>query len=232
MNTPLVCATLLSLALVAPFVQAHEAGDWIIRAGAATTDPHEDSGELKLDGAKVAGTKATLDSDTQLGLAVAYMFADHWGVELLAASPFQHNVGVRGVSAATGVAGLDGKLATVKQLPPTLSLQYYPMAPTSAFQPYAGVGLNYTFFYGEDLSSERKAEGFSNLKLRDSVGLAGQVGVDYMLTDHIMLNAAVWYVDINTTASVDGPTALGVGRTKVNVDVDPWVYMVGVGYKF
>lgn len=232
MNTPLLRVALLSLALVAPFAQAHQAGDWIIRAGAATTDPHEDSGELKLDGAKVAGTKATLDSDTQLGLAVAYMFADHWGVELLAATPFKHTVGVRGVSAATGVAGLDGKLASVKQLPPTLSLQYYPMAPTSAFQPYAGIGLNYTFFYDEDLGSDRKAQGFSNLKLRDSVGLAGQLGVDYMLTDHIMLNAAVWYVDINTTASVDGPTALGVGRTKVNVDVDPWVYMVGVGYKF
>lgn len=232
MNTPLVRTALLGLALVAPLAHAHQAGDWIIRAGAATTDPHEDSGELKLDGAKVSGTQATLNSNTQLGLALAYMFTDHWGVELLAATPFQHNVGVRGVSAATGVPGLDGKLASVKQLPPTLSLQYYPLAPTSALQPYAGVGLNYTFFYGEDLSGDRKAEGFSNLKLRDSVGLAGQLGVDYKLTDHVMLNAAVWYVDINTTASVDGPTALGVGRTKVNVDVDPWVYMVGVGYTF
>lgn len=231
-SNPLLRACALGLALLAPLAQAHQAGDWIIRAGAATTDPHEDSGELKLDGAKVAGTKATLDSDTQLGLALAYMFADHWGVELLAATPFQHTVGVRGVSAATGVAGLDGKLATVKQLPPTLSLQYYPMAPTSALQPYAGVGLNYTFFYGEDLSGARRQEGFSNLKLKDSVGLAGQLGVDYMLTDHLLLNASLWYVDIDTKASVDGPTALGVGRTKVNVDVDPWVYMLGIGYRF
>jgi outer membrane protein len=53
-----------------------------------------------------------------------------------------------------------------------------------------------------------------------------------MLTDKIMLNAAVWYVDIDTQATLDGPSALSVGRTKVNVDVDPWVYMVGVGYKF
>ncbi|MBC7212955.1 MAG: hypothetical protein H5U33_23735, partial [Pseudomonas sp.] len=33
-------------------------------------------------------------------------------------------------------------------------------------------------------------------------------------------------------ASIDGPSALGVGKTKVDVDVDPWVYMVGIGYKF
>ncbi|MBG6685197.1 outer membrane protein OmpW, partial [Pseudomonas aeruginosa] len=25
---------------------------------------------------------------------------------------------------------------------------------------------------------------------------------------------------------------LGVNKTKVDVDVDPWVYMIGFGYKF
>ena len=232
MNKSLLGASLIAMALATPLAQAHQAGDLIIRAGAATTAPNEDSGQLKLDGAKVAGTKATLDSDTQLGLAFAYMLTDHVGIELLAATPFQHTVGVRGVSAATGIAGLDGKLADVKQLPPTLSLQYYPLAPTSRFQPYAGVGINYTLFYDEDLSGARKQQGFNNLKIQDSVGFAGQLGFDYMLSEHMMVNASVWYVDIDTKASVDGPTALGVGRTKVDLEVDPWVYMVGVGYQF
>ncbi|MBD8683623.1 OmpW/AlkL family protein [Pseudomonas sp. CFBP 13719] len=232
MNKSLLGASLIALALATTQAQAHQAGDMIIRAGAATTAPNEDSGQLKLDGVKVAGTKATLDSDTQLGLAFAYMLTDHVGIELLAATPFQHTVGVRGVSAATGIGGLDGKLADVKQLPPTLSLQYYPLAPTSRFQPYAGVGINYTLFYDEELSGARKQQGFNNLKIQDSVGIAGQLGFDYMLGEHMMLNASVWYVDIDTKASVDGPTALGVGRTKVDLEVDPWVYMVGVGYKF
>ncbi|CAI3789994.1 Outer membrane protein W [Pseudomonas sp. MM227] len=232
MNKSLLGASLIALALATSQAQAHQAGDMIIRAGAATTAPNEDSGQLKLDGAKIAGTKATLDSDTQLGLAFAYMLTDHVGIELLAATPFQHTVGVRGISAATGIGGLDGKLADVKQLPPTLSLQYYPLAPTSRFQPYAGVGINYTLFYDEDLSGARKQQGFDNLKIQDSVGIAGQLGFDYMLGEHMMLNASVWYVDIDTKASVDGPTALGVGRTKVDLEVDPWVYMVGVGYKF
>ena len=232
MNTSLLSASLITLALATPFAYAHQAGDFIIRAGAATTAPNEDSGELKLDRAKVAGTKATLDSDTQLGLAFAYMLTDHVGLELLAATPFQHTVGVRGVSAATGIDGLDGKLADVKQLPPTLSLQYYPLATESKFQPYAGVGINYTLFYDEDLSGARKQQGFSNLKIQDSVGLAGQLGFDYMLTRNLLVNASVWYVDIDTKATVDGPTALGTGRTKVDLEVDPWVYMVGIGYKF
>ncbi|AIN61690.1 outer membrane protein OmpW [Pseudomonas soli] len=227
MNKSLLSASLVALALAAPVAHAHQAGDFILRAGAITTAPNESSGDIKLDGAKVSGTKATLDSDTQLGLAFAYMLTDHIGLELLAATPFQHTVGVKGLG-----PGLDGKLADIKQLPPTLSLQYYPMEPSSKFQPYAGVGINYTMFFDEDLKSNRKAQGFSNMKLKDSVGIAGQLGMDYMLTDNLLLNAAVWYVDIDTKASIDGPSALGVGKTKVDVDVDPWVYMVGIGYKF
>ncbi|WP_426117987.1 OmpW/AlkL family protein [Pseudomonas sp. DSP3-2-2] len=228
MNKSLLSASLFALALSAPLVaHAHEAGDIIVRAGVAHVEPNEDSGEVKLDGTKVSGSKATLDGDNQLGLTFAYMLTPHIGLELLAASPFSHTVSVKGLG-----PGLDGKLADVKQLPPTLSLQYYPMEPSSKFQPYAGIGINYTTFFDTDLTGTRKSEGFSNLKLKDSFGLAGQIGMDYMLTDRVMLNASVWYVDIDTDASVDGPSALSVGKTKVSVDIDPWVYMVGVGYKF
>lgn len=227
MNKSLLSAALAALALAAPVAHAHQAGDVIVRAGAITVAPNESSGDLKFDGSKVSGTKATLDSDTQLGLTFAYMLTDHVGLELLAATPFKHTVGVKGLG-----GGLDGKLADIKQLPPTLSLQYYPMEPTSKFQPYAGVGINYTLFFDEDLSSARKQQGFSNLKLQDSVGIAGQLGMDYMITDNLLVNASVWYVDIDTKASVNGPSALGYSKTKVDVDVDPWVYMVGLGYKF
>ncbi|MDG9884666.1 outer membrane beta-barrel protein [Pseudomonas putida CSV86] len=227
MNKSLLGASLIALALAAPAAYAHKAGDFIVRAGAATVAPNEDSGNLKLDGVKVAGTKATVDSDTQLGLAFAYMVTDHVGIELLAATPFQHQVNVKGLGPA-----LDGKLADIKHLPPTLSVQYYPMDAGSKFQPYAGIGLNYTLFFNEDLTSERKDQGFSNMKMKNSVGLAGQLGMDYMINDNLLVNASVWYVDINTEASIDGPSALGVGKTKVDVDIDPWVYMVGIGYKF
>jgi outer membrane protein len=49
-----------------------------------------------------------------------------------------------------------------------------------------------------------------------------------MLTDNIMLNAQVRYIDIDTT----GTTSFGGSKVKVDVDVDPMVYMVGLGYKF
>ncbi|WP_313526628.1 OmpW/AlkL family protein [Stutzerimonas kunmingensis] len=232
MRKTLFTASALALALAAPFAQAFEAGDIIVRAGAITVDPREDSGNLKLDGASAAGTSATLNSDTQLGLNFAYMVTDKVGIELLAATPFSHEVGVKGVSNAVGIPGLDGKLGDLKHLPPTLSVVYYPLDNKAAFQPYVGVGINYTTFFQEDLSSERKAQGFSSMDVDDSWGLAFQVGADYMLTDNLMINAQVRYIDIDTEATVKGPTALGVTKTTVDVDVDPMVYMVGLGYKF
>lgn len=227
-TTQLAAGLLLVPALLSASVaQAYQAGDIIVRAGAVTVDPREDSGTLKFDGAPAAGTSATVDSNTQLGLNFVYMLNSSIGVELLAATPFSHTVGVKGLGAA-----LDGKLADVKHLPPTLSAVWYPLQPNSTFKPYVGAGINYTTFFSEDLTSTRKAQGFSNLNMDDSWGLAAQVGADYMLTDNLMLNGQVRYIDISTDATVDGPGALGIQETKVSVDIDPWVYMVGLGYKF
>ena len=228
MRTSLLTASLLSLAIAAPLAHAHQAGDIIVRAGAITVDPQESSSDIWVGalGTDVAGSKATLDSDTQLGLNFAYMVTDHVGVELLAATPFSHDVGVKGMPGA--FAGLNGKLGELKHLPPTLSVVYYPLDASSAFQPYLGAGINYTWFFDTELSSEAEDRGFSGLDMDDSWGLAAQVGMDYMLTDNIMLNAQVRYIDIDTT----GTTQILGDKVKVDVDVDPFVYMVGLGYKF
>ena len=228
MRTSLFTASLLALAIASPLAHAHQAGDIIVRAGAITVDPQESSSDIWVGalGTDVAGTKATLDSDTQLGLNFAYMLTNNIGIELLAATPFSHDVGVKGMPG--GFAGLNGKLGELKHLPPTLSVVYYPLDASSAFQPYVGAGINYTWFFDTKLSSEAEGKGFSGLDMKDSWGLAAQVGMDYMLTDNIMLNAQVRYIDIDTT----GTTNILGDKVKVDVDVDPFVYMVGLGYKF
>lgn len=224
MRKSLFTASVLAVALAAPFAQAHQAGDVILRAGAITVDPHEDSGNVKLAGTPVPGTGATLNSDTQLGLNFAYMVTDNIGVELLAATPFTHDVGTK------GLGGL--KLGELKHLPPTLSVVYYPLEKNSAFQPYVGAGINYTWFFDDKLTSEAENSALQlrGLDMKDSWGLAAQVGMDYMLTDSLMLNAQVRYIDIDTTGTTYSE-ALGQ-KIKVDVDVDPFVYMVGLGYKF
>ncbi|MDM8347995.1 OmpW family outer membrane protein [Pseudomonas sp. sp1636] len=228
MRKSLFALSILATALAAPLAQAHQPGDIIVRAGAITVDPHESSSDIWVGALNtdVAGTKATLNSDTQLGLTGTYMFTNHVGLELLAATPFSHDVGVKGMPG--GFAGLNGKLGELKHLPPTLSVVYYPLDSASAFQPYAGLGINYTWFFDDKLSSEAEGKGFSGLDMKDSWGLAAQLGMDYQLSDTIMLNASLRYIDIDTT----GTTTYGGEKVKVDVDVDPLVYMVGLGYKF
>jgi outer membrane protein len=104
------------------------------------------------------------------------------------------------------------------------------MKAESRFQPYAGVGINYTKFFEEDVASE--LEGIvgagGKLKLDDSWGVAFELGMDYALSDRWVVNAAVWYIDIDTDAKFNFPGA----EVKTKVDIDPLVYMVGIGYKF
>ena len=227
MRKTLFVASALALAIAAPLAHAHQAGDIIVRAGAVTVDPREDSGPIKHAAlGTVTGSGATLDSNTQLGLNFAYMVTDKLGVELLAATPFSHTVGVRDMPGA--YSGLNGELADIKHLPPTLSAVYYPLGGNSAFQPYVGAGVNYTVFFDEEVTGSAKNKGFKGLSLDSSWGLAFQVGADYMLNDKLMLNAQVRYVDISTT----GTTHLAGNKVTVDVDVDPMVYMVGLGYKF
>ena len=217
---------------VAPIAHAHEAGDILIRAGAITVNPKADSSSVKVDqgplkGADLGG-KATMSSDTQLGLNFAYMLTDHVGLELLAATPFEHDVKLKG----TALPAANGKLGTLKHLPPTLSVVYYPLDNKSPFQPYVGAGINYTWIYDEHVGSRASEAGFSNFKAENSWGWAAQIGADYMINDKWMINAQARYIDISTKATVDN-NALGQGTpAKVNVDVDPMVYMVGIGYKF
>ncbi|MCE4057842.1 OmpW/AlkL family protein [Pseudomonas sp. Au-Pse12] len=226
----LLSSSLLLSTLAVSTAQAFEAGDIIVRAGAVTVDPRERSSAVKVDRGALAGTslggKASLGSDTQLGLNFAYMLTNHLAVELLAATPFEHSVSLSGT--AGGIA--DGKLGSLKHLPPTLSLLYYPMHSKSAFQPYVGAGLNYTWIYDEKVGSRASAAGFDHLRAGNSWGWAAQVGMDYMLTERLMLNAQLRYIDIDTDAYVNN-SQLGV-RSKVTVDVDPFVYMVGLGYRF
>ncbi|WP_101757682.1 OmpW family protein [Oceanicoccus sp. KOV_DT_Chl] len=208
---------------------AHEQGDWVVRVGLAAVTPDESSSTISTTATgPLPGTEASVDNDTQLGLNIVYMWSDNIGIELLAASPFEHDIQAKGLDQYLAV-GSSIDLGSTKHLPPTLSAQYYFGNKNSQIRPYVGIGINYTTFFGEDLSSDAEAAlAADNLKLDDSVGLATQAGVDWILDDQWLLNASVWHMDIDTEASFDS----ALGEVNVDVDIDPWAYMISIGYTF
>lgn len=212
-------ASAASLMLAAAASHAVEKGDWLIRAGAGHVAPDDSSSAVT----GVPGSRVEVDGATSLAVNFTYMLSDRWGVELLGALPFKHDI-----QGAGSISGL-GRIAEAKQLPPTLVL-LYSFAPKSGIRPYAGIGLNHTFFFGEKVTGDLKALGLADdISLESSTGLAAEVGVDVDIGPGMFFNASLWRMDIETTATLKGGALDGA---RVDVDVAPWVYFVGLGWKF
>ena len=71
------------LAAGAVNASAYEAGDWVLRLGATTVAPDEDSDSIVLPTSPATVLPGvSIDNDTQLGIIPVYMLTDNWGVEL------------------------------------------------------------------------------------------------------------------------------------------------------
>ncbi len=150
--------------------------------------------------------------------------SDKWSIEFVAGIPPKHKVYGRGTLAAYGV------IAEVKQMAPTVFLNYTFGDATDSLRPYVGVGLNYTKFIDRKTTpiSQIATGGPTSIKLTDSFGIAAQVGVNYKLTDRWVINASVAVADVqsdltSTTGSID---------RKTMIDFRPVVAGVGLSYRF
>ena len=195
----LTAATALTTLHSAPALAGVES-PWLVRGGLSLVDPGSDNGQLSI---------GEIDVDSRVGpsLNVAYYFSPNWAVDVLGALPFKHDLALNG-----------SEIGNAKHLPPTVTLQYH-LRPSQTIQPFVGLGLNYTFFMEETLSSGNR------LDLDNSFGLAAQAGVDLMLNRHWRLGMDLRYIDIDTDARVDGQ-AVGT------VNIDPLVYSLNLGYRF
>ncbi len=200
-------------------LSAHEKGDFIVRIGPALIEPNDSSDDVE----GIPGTEVAVDNNVTLGFTIGYMLTSNIGIELLGVTPSPHDLRGR-----QGLGALN-KIGEVDVFPPTLCLQYH-IGNSSSIQPYIGAGINYTHFSNEDTSSslETALGGSTDLDVDDSWGLAAQVGVDVSINDSWLVNAAVWYVDIDADATL----STGAVNRDVDIDIDPWVFFIGIGKKF
>ena len=207
----------------------YSAGDIVVRIGAGVTKPKEDSDQVTLNGISAgADSGVSVDDDTQLGGTLTYFFLDKWGIEAVVGLPFTYQLS--GEGAALASMGF-GKVAEIEALPAMLLFQYFPLSDDLAWKPYIGLGLNYTLFRNEKASKQYEGVlGNTSASVDASAGLAFAVGVDYQFSDRWLVNAGVYYADIGTTAELRSPAA--ATTAKVDIDVDLWVYLFTVGYKF
>jgi len=226
MKKALSIALAAALAGGAVVAQAYEKGDFVLRLGAVNVDPDSDSSDINLPG--VPTLTAEVGDDTQFGIIPMYMLSEKVGIELLAATPFEHDISLKG-------KGVNLDAASTKHLPPTLTVQWYPRGGQEGWQPFLGIGANYTIFFDEEttkglddtLGAVLDASEV-DLDLDNSFGLSAQAGVDIPFAKNWAISLAVWYIDLQTNATV----STDVGDVNFKTDINPFVYHLGIAHRF
>lgn len=197
---------------------AAKQGDVLVRLRAIMVSPNESSGPVL---PSFPGAGVSINDAYAPELDFTYMATDHLGLELVLATD-KHTI------SGTGTLAGVGKLASTWVLPPTLTLQYH-FLPAGHVRPYVGAGINYTIFYSKNASAALEgAVGPTDVSLKSSFGYALQAGVDVDITEKFFLNLDVKYIDMTTRAKLTS----GALVNQVAVDINPFVFGVGLGMRF
>lgn len=207
-------------------------GNWMVRGRIITTVPDEGA-TLSTRGMVFPGS-VDISNQVMPELDITHFFTKNIAAELiLAVTP--HDVTSTKVSVGDVLLDADVPLGDTLLLPPTLTLQYH-FDTGTRFKPYVGGGVNLTFFLTED-----EGDIADSIEYETSVGWAAQVGFDFDLDGEPggwLFNADVKRIWLDTDVTVDLTSALGpaLGAESVivdaEVDIDPWIFGVGFGYRF
>ena len=196
---------------ILPCAAMAQAGEspWMVRVRLLDVEPDDDSSTIT-----VIGGKAEVDDSFSADVDFSYFFTDNIAAELTLAVS-EHDVDAKNTSVG------DVDLGDVKLLPPTLTLQYH-LIPGGKFRPYIGAGVNYTVFFDDDPGDAR------SIDYDNAFDFALQAGVDVGINENWAINFDVKKIWLDTDVSVK---ALGT-TVKTEVDIDPWLFGIGLAYRF
>ena len=160
------------------------------------------------------GGSVDIDPDEVPEIDFTYFITNNWAAELILATT-RHRVSDNNST----LGNVD--LGKVSLIPPILTLQYHFM-PDGKYRPYVGARINYTIFYNE------KAPGttVTAISYEDGFGWALQAGIDIGIIDRVAINFDV------KKAYLSSDVNLNNGAILADVDLDPWVFGIGLAYRF
>lgn len=183
------------------------------------------------------GVTADVESPTAPTFTYTRHIGEHFGVELLAGIPF--GVELKGSGSIEGV----GQVAEATVATATLSGVYYFTPRTAQWRPYVSVGYNYTTFYDGEASPvlEGALSGQTDVSLTDSTGPGIYAGVNYAFGENFLLSGIIGYNKAETDATlrtdtvVDmgaGPMNVGIIEREMEIELNPVIAFLTVGYRF
>ncbi len=200
--------TALGLAVTAAMPVLADAGDVFVRLRALYVSPDESANTS-------IGGDVSVSDELIPELDISYFVTDKIALELVLATA-RHN------TAAINTDLGDLELGDIWLLPPTLLVQYHPLA-GQKFSPYVGAGVNYTFFYNQ---SPPLSGPVTQVNHENGFGFALQAGADFYIDDNWFINVDVKRLFLNTDVEING------GAITADVDLDPWLFGIGFGRSF
>lgn len=185
--------------------------NWLLRARLIDVVPDVSSSTIT----KIGGNVTRISSQIEPEVDISYFFKPQFAIEIPAAT-------MRSSVRATGTVLGPINLGQVSVLPPMILFQYHPQF-NEKIKPYAGVGPNYTIFYHSNSGPVANKVTYS-----DNWGVAFQLGTDLIIDKHWSINVDFKKILVKTHATV---YALGTSVSS-DVNINPMIYGVGVGYHF
>jgi outer membrane protein len=186
-------------------------GPWLVRVRAVHLNFHNASAPGRGALAGLPADAIKVNSKWIPEFDISYFFNQSIALELILTVPQKQTVTV-------DAAGL-GVVGTFRHLPPSLLLQYHCTGCFGAARPYVGAGVNYTRIFDQDFR-------VAGLAVEDSsVGATLQIGLDVPLEGGWSFNADIKKVWMAADVKLNGQT---VSRARL----DPWLFGVGIGYRF
>lgn len=231
------CVGLLSaaagLALAGALPAAHADTVYL---GVSNLQIHSESGDLSGFNTP-PGLNLKVGNATTLGLGLVHELPGPWSVELALGVPPTLHTTVKG--SGWNAVGLPAgtEISKVDVATPTLFLNYHPLDKTGLWDPFVGLGINYTHFQDSNTSSALNSHlGNTSLSLDDSWGPAAHVGLIVHFTPRWSLVGAVTVAQVrsNLTSTSYSPINPSVitSQASTRIDFHPVVYTLAVGYSF
>lgn len=239
--------------ILSPLTFAQTAGSFVASVGPTWIDFGR-SGAAELVSQSAYGTYTSSGTGGEVRnvvtpeLMLSYFVTNHIAVEGVVGVPPKLNLVAQGNITPLGAGGpalAVGGLsyfATARAWAPMVIAKYYFGAPTDRFRPFAGVGVNYTWFSSVHLNPTVSGVltqfggpgGGAQATLSNSWNPVFTVGGSYEFSDHWYMTASATYLPLVTHGHFNAVSQSGsvVLANSTKITGDPIAVFVGVGYRF
>lgn len=176
------------------------------------------------------GVNLTIGDATTLFLAFTRSLTDNIDVQVSGGIPPRYKTRARGIASLGSVPWAGQTIGTAKELAPSAFVNYTFTGHDAQFQPYVGVGINYTRFFDvkSTLANDAANGGPTNIGMTNSTGLAAKIGLRYKVDANWSINAHVSTADVSSRLTTN---TAGVTRT-THVEFKPVIFVFSAGYSF